>query len=118
MSSFCRQPLTEAVDPFFQARILILEDNVNLVANLFAYLEPRGYVLDVAQDGLAGLTLARRGSYHALIVDWGLPTKEGVEVIRALRAQDCHVPILRLTARDDLDDKISGFRAGADDYLT
>lgn len=47
----------------------------------------------------------------------GLPTKEGVDVIRALRARDCHIPILMLTARDDLDDKISGFRAGADDYL-
>lgn len=101
----------------FQVRILVLEDNVSLVANLFAYLEPRGYLLDAAQDGLAGLTLARQGNYHVLIIDWGLPTKEGVDVIRALRAQDCYVPILMLTARDDLDDKITGFRAGADDYL-
>lgn len=101
----------------FQVRILVLEDNVSLVANLFAYLEPRGYLLDAAQDGLAGLTLARQGNYHVLIIDWGLPTKEGVDVIRALRAQDCYVPILMLTARDDLDDKIIGFRAGADDYL-
>lgn len=102
----------------FQVRILVLEDNASLVANLFAYLEPRGYLLDAAQDGLAGLTLARQGNYHVLIIDWGLPTKEGVDVIRALRAQDCYVPILMLTARDDLDDKITGFRAGADDYLT
>lgn len=102
----------------FQVRILVLEDNASLVANLFAYLEPRGYLLDAAQDGLAGLTLARQGNYHVLIIDWGLPTKEGVDVIRALRAQDCYVPILMLTARDDLDDKIIGFRAGADDYLT
>ncbi|MXS85940.1 DNA-binding response regulator [Nitrosomonas sp. HPC101] len=106
------------MNPSFQARILILEDNVSLIANLFAYLEPRGYLLDAAQDGLAGLTLAQRGNYHALIVDWGLPTKEGIDVIRTLRAQDYHVPILMLTARDDLDDKIAGFKAGADDYLT
>jgi len=106
------------MNPSFQARILILEDNASLVANLFAYLEPRGYLLDAAQDGLAGLTLAQQGNYHALIVDWGLPTKEGVDVIRALRARDCHIPILMLTARDDLGDKISGFKAGADDYLT
>ncbi len=102
----------------FQVRILILEDNASLVANLFAYLEPRGYLLDAAQDGLAGLMLARQGNYHALIIDWGLPTKDGVDVVRALRAQDCYVPILMLTARDDLDDKITGFRAGVDDYLT
>lgn len=101
-----------------QNRILILEDNVNLVANLFAYLEPRGYLLDTAQDGLAGLTLAQQGSYHLLIIDLGLPTKQGIDIIQTLRTRDCHVPILILTARDELDDKVIGFRAGADDYLT
>jgi DNA-binding response OmpR family regulator len=100
-----------------QSRILVLENNVTVVASLFAYLEPRGYIVDAAQDGLAGLELARRGKYEALIVDWGLPSKDGVEVIRDLRASDYDLPILVTSERDDLDSKITGFKAGADDYL-
>lgn len=106
------------MNPLTRPRLLVMEDNARLVANLFAYLEPRGYVLDAAQDGDAGVALASRGNYHALIVDWGLPSKDGVEVVRHLRARDNAVPILMLTARGDVDDKVSAFRAGADDYLT
>lgn len=106
--------MTIAIRP----RLLVLEDNVRLVSNLFAYLEPRGYELDAAQDGDAGLALATHGNYHALIVDWGLPSKEGVDVIRDLRSHDNDVPVLVLTARGDIDDKVCAFRAGADDYLT
>src|SRR5262249_26977665 len=100
------------------ARLLVIEDNVHLVASLFAYLEPRGYVLDAAQDGDAGLSLARQGNYHALILDWGLPSKEGIDIVRELRSRDDAVPILMLTARGDVEDKVTAFRAGADDYLT
>lgn len=99
-----------------RARILLLEDNVRLVQNLFAYLEPRGYLLDAAQDGDAGL--AQEGSYHALILDWGLPSREGLDIIRELRARDSDVPILMLTARGEIEDKVNAFRTGADDYLT
>lgn len=99
-------------------RVLVIEDNPSLVANLFAYLEVRHYTLDAAQDGQAGLHLAFTADYDAIILDWMLPRLDGPEVVKRLRARGCATPILMLTARDELPDKIAGFRAGADDYLT
>ncbi|WP_066097468.1 response regulator transcription factor [Xanthomonas massiliensis] len=100
-------------------RLLIIEDNRHLIANLFEYFEARGHVLDAAPDGVVGLHLATTQDYDAVVLDWMLPRVEGPEVLRRLR--DVHgsdVPVLMLTARDELPDKIVGFRAGADDYLT
>lgn len=100
-------------------RLLVIEDNRQLVANLFEYFEARGHVLDVAPDGITGLHLAGTHAYDAVILDWMLPRMEGPEVLRRLRAEHAsEVPVIMLTARDDLPDKIAGFRAGADDYLT
>ena len=100
-------------------RLLVIEDNMNLVANIVAYLEARGHVLDAAPDGVTGLHLALTQRYDALIVDWMLPRMIGPDVIRRLREQgEGDVPVIMLTARDELPDKIVGFRAGADDYLT
>ncbi len=100
-------------------RLLFIEDNRQLVANLFDYFESRGHVLDVAPDGVTGLHLAVSQPYDALILDWMLPRMEGPEVLRRLRADHgSEVPVIMLTARDELPDKIAGFRAGADDYLT
>jgi len=100
-------------------RLLVIEDNRQLVANLFDYFESRGHVLDVAPDGVTGLHLAVSQPYDALILDWMLPRMEGPEVLRRLRADhSSEVPVIMLTARDELPDKIAGFRAGADDYLT
>ncbi|MCC7632711.1 response regulator transcription factor [Stenotrophomonas rhizophila] len=100
-------------------RLLVIEDNRQLVANLFEYFESRGHVLDVAPDGVTGLHLAVSHAYDALILDWMLPRMEGPEVLRRLRAEHgSEVPVIMLTARDELPDKIAGFRAGADDYLT
>lgn len=100
-------------------RLLVIEDNRQLVANLFDYFESRGHVLDVAPDGVTGLHLAVSQPYDALILDWMLPRMEGPEVLRRLRADHgSEVPVIMLTARDELPDKIAGFRAGADDYLT
>jgi DNA-binding response OmpR family regulator len=99
-------------------RILIIEDNPVLVANLFAYLEARSYSLDAAQDGQAGLRSALGSSHDAIVLDWMLPRLDGEEVLKELRARGVTTPILMLTARDDLPHKIAGFRAGADDYLT
>ncbi|MGD9945380.1 MAG: response regulator transcription factor [Burkholderiaceae bacterium] len=100
-------------------RLLVIEDNPSLVANLFDYFEVRGHVLDVAPDGITGLHLATTQSYDAIVLDWMLPRLSGPEVLQRLR--DGHaspVPVIMLTARDELPDKIAGFRAGADDYLT
>lgn len=99
-------------------RILIIEDNRGLVANLFAFFERRGERVDVAPDGLTGLQLARSHDYDVLLLDWGLPRMDGHQVLTQLRAEGRDVPILMLTARDEQPDKIAGFRAGADDYLT
>jgi DNA-binding response OmpR family regulator len=100
-------------------RLLVIEDNRNLVANLFAYFEARGHVLDAAPDGITGLHLALTQPYDALILDWMLPRMDGPEVLRKLRNEgQSDIPVIMLTARDELPDKLEGFRAGADDYLT
>lgn len=100
-------------------RILIIEDNRRLVANLFEYFEPRGHKLDAAPDGISGLHLATTQDHDVVILDWMLPRLDGAEVLRRLR-QDAqsNVPVIMLTARNELPDKIFGFRSGADDYLT
>lgn len=99
-------------------RVLVIEDNSHLVMNIYEYLEPKGYTLDSAADGLSGLSLASANHYDALILDLSLPGVDGVELCRRLR-QDVgsDVPILMLTARDQLDDKLQGFQVGADDYM-
>ena len=100
-------------------RLLVIEDNRNLVANLFEYFEARGHVLDAAPDGITGLHLASTQTYDAIVLDWMLPRMDGPEVLRRLReGQGKGTPVIMLTARDELPDKITGFRAGADDYLT
>ena len=97
-------------------RLLVIEDNRNLIANLFDYFEARGHVLDVAPDGITGLHLAATQAYDAILLDWMLPRMEGPEVLRRLREEHrSEVPVIMLTARDELPDKIAGFRAGADD---
>lgn len=99
-------------------RVLVVEDNRNLVANLFEYFEARGHVLDAAPDGPTGLHLAITQAYDVVVLDWMLPRMDGREVLSRLREAGRDVPVLMLTARDELPDKIAGFRAGADDYLT
>ncbi len=100
-------------------RLLVIEDNRGLVANLFEYFERRGHTLDAAPDGITGLHLATTQPYDALILDWMLPRMDGKEVLRSLREDHANpLPVIMLTARDELPDKIAGFRAGADDYIT
>ncbi|MCW5580217.1 MAG: response regulator transcription factor [Luteimonas sp.] len=99
-------------------RLLVVEDNRGLVGNLFEYFEPRGHQLDAAPDGLVGLHLAATQDYDAIILDWMLPRLDGVALLRKLREHGVGAPVIMLTARDELPDKLTGFRAGADDYLT
>ncbi|MGY0505122.1 response regulator transcription factor [Luteimonas sp. e5] len=100
-------------------RLLVIEDNRALVANLFDYFEARGHVLDAAPDGITGLHLAITQDYDAVVLDWMLPRLDGPGLLRLLREQHgSDLPVIMLTARDELPDKIAGFRAGADDYLT
>ncbi len=100
-------------------RLLVIEDSRSLVANLFDYFEARGHVLDAAPDGVTGLHLAASNDYDAIVLDWMLPRMDGREVLARLRQEHgSSAPVIMLTARDELPDKIAGFRAGADDYLT
>jgi len=100
-------------------RVLLIEDNPDLAANVGEFLELRGHVVDYAQDGLTGLHLAAVNTYDALVLDLGLPGVDGVSLCRRLR-EDARsaVPVLMLTARDTERDKLTGFEVGADDYLT
>jgi len=98
--------------------ILIIEDNAQLAANLYDYLEGCGHSLDAAPDGLSGLHLAATRDYDAIVLDWNLPRLDGLTVLRKLRGEaKKRVPVIMLTARDQLADKIDGFEAGLDDYL-
>lgn len=99
-------------------RLLIIEDNPDIVANLYDFFEPKGYVLDSAANGYVGLGLASQHDYDAVVLDVMLPGLNGVELCQKLRSelQDT-TPVLILTARDTLSDKAAGFEAGADDYL-
>lgn len=98
--------------------ILIVEDNAQLAANLYDYLEGCGHHLDAAPDGLSGLHLAASKDYDAILLDWNLPRLDGLTVLRRLRGEARKkVPVIMLTARDQLADKIDGFESGLDDYL-
>jgi DNA-binding response OmpR family regulator len=98
--------------------VLIIEDNPDIVANLYAFLEPLGYVLDCARNGPAGLEAARTGTHDAIVLDLSLPGLDGVELCRRLRRElRKATPVLMLTARDTIQDKVVGFESGADDYL-
>ena len=98
-------------------RILIIEDNSALVANLFEYFEALGHIMDAAPDGPTGLHLASSNNYDVILLDLMLPGMDGVEVCRRLRQTGRNTPILMLTARDSLSDKLDGFDSGADDYV-
>lgn len=98
--------------------VLIVEDNPDLAANIADYLEARGYLVDVALDGVTGLHVAVSQPHDAIVLDLMLPGIDGLTLCRRLR-QDAQsdVPVLMLTARATLDDKAAGFGEGADDYL-
>ncbi len=99
-------------------RILIVEDNPAILANLYGFLEPRGYTVDSARNGYGGLALISENSYDVIVLDVMLPGLNGIELCQKLRF-DLHTttPVLMLTARDTLPDKVAGFGSGADDYL-
>lgn len=99
--------------------VLVIEDNPDLSANIADYLEAKKYLVDIALDGVTGLHLAIAQPYDVIVLDLMLPGMDGLSVCRRLR-QDARLttPVLMLTARTTLDDKIAGYSEGADDYLT
>src|SRR5438445_7953510 len=98
-------------------RILVIEDNHRLNSSLAASLAHEGYSVDSAYDGQEGQDLAELTTYDLILLDILLPEKDGLEVCRALRQRRIHTPILLLTARDSIDDRVQGLDCGADDYL-
>lgn len=98
-------------------RLLIVEDDQNLQAQLKALLVTAGYSVDVGSDGEEGLYLGTEYDYDLAIIDLGLPKLDGIELIRSLRRQTREYPILILTARDHWQEKVQGLEAGADDYV-
>jgi DNA-binding response OmpR family regulator len=99
-------------------RILIIEDDHTIATNLYDYLTAQGHAIDAAADGVTGLHLAVTQPFDAIVLDLGLPGMDGVKLCERLRTQ-AHVdtPVLMLTARDTLQDKLQGFEGGADDYV-
>lgn len=97
--------------------LLIVEDQADVAANIWDFFSVRGHVVDHAGDGITGLRMALSGTYDVVVLDLGLPRLDGLALCRRLRAAGHGVPVIMLTARDQLDDKLKGFEQGADDYL-
>jgi DNA-binding response OmpR family regulator len=99
-------------------RILLIEDEIGLIVALKTLLKQENYAVDTATDGISGLDSALTGIYDIIILDIMLPNKNGFEVLAEIRKQNIKTPVLLLTAKTELEDKIMGLDQGADDYLT
>lgn len=100
-----------------QTNVLLVEDNRSLAETVISFLELENIDCDYASTGRQGLELALAQRYAAILLDINLPRMNGLEVCEALRQQGIDVPVLMLTARDTIEDKLAGFEAGTDDYL-
>ncbi len=99
-------------------RVLIIEDDASIVASLYSYLEPRGYVLDCAANGFGGYALMGQNEYDAIVLDVKVPGLDGLSLCRKLREELINdTPVIMLSDAGRIEDKIAGFEAGADDYL-
>ena len=98
--------------------ILIVEDEVRLAEALAQIMTEQKYSVDVVHDGEDGLAYAESGLYDVVVLDVVLPKRSGFEVVRALRGKKIATPVLLLTARDEISDKVTGLDCGADDYMT
>jgi two-component system, OmpR family, response regulator QseB len=98
--------------------ILIVEDEPRIAAFVEKGLKSSGYTTDIVVDALTAVEIALNNSCDLILLDLGLPGKDGLAVLEELRGQGCNTPIVILTARDDLQDKVAGFKGGANDYVT
>ncbi|MCR4714371.1 MAG: response regulator transcription factor [Treponemataceae bacterium] len=99
-------------------RILLVEDEIHLAQALTEILKKNMYAADAAYDGETGLEYALSGVYDLIILDIMLPKMSGIEILKNLRAEKKSVPVLMLTAKDEIEDKVTGLDYGADDYMT
>jgi two-component system copper resistance phosphate regulon response regulator CusR len=100
------------------SRILIAEDEVRIASFIERGLKANGYATEVARDGDTALSLARSGRFDLMILDLGLPRQDGLDVLHALRDVGAPIPVVILTARSSVNEVVSGFEGGADDYIT
>ncbi|WP_299414074.1 response regulator transcription factor [Acaryochloris sp. IP29b_bin.148] len=100
------------------AHILIVEDEPRIASFIEKGFKSHGYTTTVAEEADEALSLALSGLFDLLILDLGLPDKDGLEVLEELRGQRAELPVIILTARDDIQDKVIGLEGGADDYMT
>lgn len=99
-------------------KILVVEDNTDIAANIVDYFEDKGHIVDYAADGITGLHFAVTNDFDVIVLDLMLPGMDGLEVCKKLRKEaDKNTPVLMLTARDSLEQKLQGFEFGADDYM-
>ncbi len=98
-------------------RILVVEDDALLGDAIQAGLKQSGYAVDWLRDGLAADQALTTEPYAAVVLDWGLPRLSGIEILNRLRERKSEIPVILLTARDTVDDRIQGLDSGADDYL-
>jgi DNA-binding response OmpR family regulator len=99
-------------------RVLVVEDETKVGSFIKRALEEESYAVDLCEDGLQGLDLALSGSYDVIVIDLMLPNLPGLEILRRIRKEKIHTPVLILTAQSKVDQKVKGLDAGADDYLT
>jgi DNA-binding response OmpR family regulator len=98
-------------------KLLVVEDDPRLSRILTRGLQDRGHAVEVAETGAAAVERGRGGGFDVALLDWSLPDMEGIDVLRTWRAGGFRFPVIMLTARSDTDDKVTGLRSGADDYL-
>ena len=98
-------------------RLLIAEDEIDLAEALTAFFEKNQFSVDAVHDGMSAYEYAASGSYDAVILDVMMPKLDGIEVLRRLRSEGVQTPVMMLTAKGEKDDRVTGFNAGADDYL-
>ena len=99
-------------------KALLIEDDQEICRSLQMFLKEKNIILDISHDGESGLNMALINSYDLILLDYNLPTLNGSEIIKALRQEKKHLPIIMLTVRSNLEDKVNLLEQGADDYLT
>lgn len=98
-------------------KLLVIEDDPDILSFLRNGFEELGYIIDSAMDGEEGEYLIELNSYDMIVLDWMLPKKSGIELLKSIRQKDIKTPVIMLTAKGDIDDKVKGLLQGADDYL-
>ncbi|MCD4757029.1 MAG: response regulator transcription factor [Arcobacteraceae bacterium] len=98
-------------------KILIVEDDENILSLLKRGFEEEGYIIDSSSDGEEAEYLIITNSYDIIILDWMLPSKNGIEILQSIREKNITTPVIMLTAKDEIDNRVLGLTSGADDYM-